>query len=296
MKPSFADLTIRAAPLTFVLLWSTGFISAKYGMPYAEPLTFMLVRMGLAALVLAIVVAVMRVPLPRPREAWHSLVAGLLVQVVYLGGVFVAVSQGVPAGISALLPGLQPILTATLASRFLGERVTAVQWGGFVLGLVGVLLVLNDRDVAVSGTTLGWVSSVISLFAITLGTLYQKRYCGAIDWRSGNLVQFAGATVVFAIGAYAFETRAIEWATPFIIALAWSVIALSVLTIALMYWLIRRIPASRVASLFYLVPAVTAVIAWLAFGETLNAIAIVGMVLCAGGVILVNKGSPQKPS
>lgn len=283
-----ADLAIRAAPLTFVFLWSTGFISAKYGMPYAEPLTFLFVRMGLVVLVLASIVMAMRVPLPGPLEAWHSLVAGFLVQTLYLGGVFVALSQGVPAGISALLPGLQPILTATLASRFLGERVKAVQWGGLALGLIGVLLVLNDRNVALSGTALGWVASVISLLGITLGTLYQKRYGGAIDWRSGNLVQFAGSAVIFAIACYAIETRPIDWTPQFILALGWSVIVLSILTIALMYWLIRRVPASRVASLFYLVPAVTAVIAWLMFGERLNALAIAGMVLCAGGVFLVN--------
>ncbi|MGD9923605.1 MAG: DMT family transporter [Pseudorhodoplanes sp.] len=288
MKPSFTALSIRAAPLTFVFLWSTGFIAAKFGMPYAGPLTFLFARMGLTMLVLAAVVAVMRVRLPSPLDAWHSLVAGVLLQVLYLGGVFVALSQGVPAGISALIPGLQPILTATLAGRFLGERVTALQWGGFALGLIGVLLVLNDRNVVMSGGLLGWLASVISLLGITLGTLYQKRYCGAIDWRSGNLVQFAGATLLFAVGAYAFETRAIDWTPQFIVALGWSVIVLSVLTIALMYWLIRRIPASRVASLFYLVPATTAVIAWLMFGETLNALAIAGMVLCAAGVFLVN--------
>ncbi len=296
MKTSVTDIAIRAAPLTFVFLWSTGFISAKYGMPYAGPLTFLFARMGLVVLVLAAIVVVMRVPLPGPRETWHSLVAGFLVQTLYLGGVFVALSQGVPAGISALLPGLQPILTATLASRFLGERVNAVQWGGLALGLIGVLLVLNDRNVAMSGTVLGWVASVISLLGITLGTLYQKRYCGAIDWRSGNLVQFAGSALVFGIACYAIETRSIDWTPQFILALGWSVIVLSVLTIALMYWLIRRIPASRVASLFYLVPATTAVIAWLMFGETLNAFAIAGMVLCAAGVFIVNYKLAPSPN
>ena len=129
MKPSIANLAISAAPLTFVVLWCTGFISAKYGLPYAEPLTFLFARMGLVVLVLAAIVVVMRVPLTTPVEAWHSLVVGLLVQALYLGGVFVALAQGVPAGISALIPGLQPILTATLAGRFLGERVTRAAMG-----------------------------------------------------------------------------------------------------------------------------------------------------------------------
>jgi drug/metabolite transporter (DMT)-like permease len=293
VKPSLTDLAIRAAPLTFVVLWSTGFISAKYGLPYAEPLTFLFVRMGLVVLVLAAIVVAMRVPLLTPVQAWHALVVGFLVQTLYLGGVFVALSQGVPAGISALIPGLQPILIATLAGRWLGERVTPLQWGGFVLGLVGVLLVLNDRDVAMTGNALGWTASVLSLIGIALGTLYQKRYGGAIDWRAGNLVQFAGSAAVFAVGSYVFETGQIDWDIHFILALVWSVIVLSILTIALMYWLIRRIPASRVASLFYLVPATTAVIAWLMFGETLNALAIAGMVACAVGVFVVNKGAAR---
>lgn len=288
MKPSLSDFAIRAAPLTFVFLWSTGFISAKYGMPYAGPLTFLFARFGFVVLVLAAIVALMRVPLLTPVETWHSLVAGFLVQTLYLGGVFVALSQGVPAGISALIPGLQPILTATLAGRWLGERVTPLQWGGFVLGLIGVLLVLNDRNVSMTGSLLGWTASVISLLGITLGTLYQKRFCGNIDWRPGNLVQFAGAAAIFLVASYAIETRPIDWDIHFILALVWSVIAMSVLTIALMYWLIRRIPASKVASLFYLVPAVTAVIAWAMFGEKLNALAIAGMVLCAAGVFIVN--------
>jgi drug/metabolite transporter (DMT)-like permease len=288
VRTSFTDFAMRAAPLLFVFLWSTGFISAKYGLPYAEPLTFLFTRMSLVVAVLAAIVVVMRVGLPTPVAAWHSLVAGFLVQTLYLGGVFVALAQGVPAGISALIPGLQPILTATLAGRFFGERVTALQWGGLALGLIGVLLVLNDRDVTLTGTALGWVASVVSLLGITLGTLYQKRHGGAIDWRSGNLVQFAGSALIFAIAAYAFETRPIDWTVPFVLALGWSVIVLSVLTVALMYWLIRRISASRAASLFYLVPATTAVIAWLMFGETLNALAIAGMVLCAIAVLLVN--------
>lgn len=288
MKTSFTDIAIRAAPLLFVFLWSTGFISAKYGLPYAEPLTFLFTRMTLVVAVLAAVVVVMQVRLPSPNAAWHSLVAGFLVQTLYLGGVFVALAQGVPAGISALIPGLQPILTATLAGRFLGERVTALQWGGLALGLIGVLLVLNDRNVTMTGTTLGWAASVVSLLGITLGTLYQKHHGGSIDWRSGNLVQFAGSAVIFAIAAYAFESRPIDWTIQFVLALGWSVIVLSVLTVALMYWLIRRIPASRAASLFYLVPATTAVIAWLMFNETLNALAVAGVALCAIAVFLVN--------
>lgn len=288
MNRSATDLAIRAAPLTFVFLWSTGFIAAKYGLPYAEPFTYLTARMALVVLILAVIVLVMRPPLPNWIEAMHSLVTGALVHVLYLGGVFIALSQGIPAGISALIPGLQPVLTSTIANRWLGERVSALQWTGLALGVVGVLFVLNDRSIVIAGSVLGWIATFVSLIGITLGTLYQKKYCGAIDWRSGNLVQYIGATIVFALGALSFETRVIDWTGHFIFALTWSVVVLSVCTVALMYWLIRRVSATQVASLFYLVPASTAVIAWLMFDERLNALSIVGMVLCAAAVFLVN--------
>ena len=288
MKTSFSDLAIRAAPLTFVFLWSTGFIAAKYGLPYAEPFSFLAVRMALVVLILAAIVLISRPPLPTRKEALHSLVAGFFVHTLYLGGVFVSISQGVPAGISALIPGLQPVLMSTIASRWLGERVAPLQWAGLALGVFGVLLVLNDRNITIAGTTTGWIATFVSLIGITLGTMYQKRHCGGIDWRPGNLVQYAGATFVFAIGAWLFETRVIDWTGHFVFALSWSVIVLSVLTVALMYWLIRRIPAAQVASLFYLVPASTAAIAWLIFDERLNALAIAGMAICALAVFLVN--------
>jgi drug/metabolite transporter (DMT)-like permease len=290
VKTSVTDIAIRAAPMTFVLLWCTGFISAKYGMPYAEPLTFLFARMGLVVLVLAAIVAVMRVPLPGPVDAWHSLVAGFLLQSLYLGGVFVALSQGVPAGISALIPGLQPILTATLAGRFLGERVTPVQWGGFALGLVGVLLVLNDRNVSMTGTPIGWTASVISLLGITLGTLYQKRYCGGIDLRSATVLQNASAGAAMLVCALLFEPMRVVWTGEFLFALLWLCLVLSVGATILLLWLIRRGAAARVASLFYLVPPVTAFMAFLRFGETLGLAALGGMVLTMAGVALVNRG------
>jgi drug/metabolite transporter (DMT)-like permease len=230
---------------------------------------------------------------PDAGEVGHSLVAGLLVHGLYLGGVFTAISQGVPAGISALIPGVQPILTSTIANRFMGETVTRIQWVGLALGLVGVLLVLHDRDIMLAGSTLGWIASFLSLIGITLGTLYQKRYCGGIDWRSGNLVQYVGAGALFAFGAFAFETRVIHWNGQLIFALAWLVLVLSIAAVGLMYWLIRRSAATGFASLFYLVPAVTALFAYILFGERLDALSILGMVICAGGVVLANHGTRQ---
>lgn len=294
MRPS--QLAIAAAPVLFVLLWSTGFIGARYGLPYIEPLTFLAVRMALVVLIMAAIAIIGRARVPNAREVQHALVAGSLVHGLYLGGVFTAISQGVPAGISALIPGLQPILTSTIANRFMGERVTRIQWFGLVLGLLGVVLVMHDREIILAGSLLGWIASFLSLIGITLGTLYQKRYCGAIDWRTGNLVQYIGAAVLFALGAFAFETREIHWSGELIFALAWLVLVLSIAAVGLMYWLIRRSAATGFASLFYLVPAVTALFAFLLFGERLDGVSIFGMAICAGGVVLANRGAvkPRK--
>jgi drug/metabolite transporter (DMT)-like permease len=156
-------------------------------------------------------------------------------------------------------------------------------------------MVLHDRTIVMAGSTLGWIASFGSLIGITLGTLYQKRYCGGIDWRTGNLVQYAGAGFLFWLGAFAFETREINWSGELIFALAWLVLVLSIAAIGLMYWLIRRSAATGFASLFYLVPGVTAVFAFMLFGERLDELSIAGMVVCAGGVVLANRGA-AKPS
>ena len=284
-------LAIAAAPALFVLLWSTGFIGARYGLPYIEPLTLLAVRMVFAVVIMAGIALAGGARWPDANEVGHSLVAGSLVHGLCLGGVFTAISQGVPAGISALVLGLQPIMTSTLANRFTGENVTRLQWVGLALGLVGVLLVLHDRNIMLAGSVLGWVASFSSLIGITLGTLYQKRYCGDIDWRTDNLIQYAGAGVLFTLGAFAFETREIHWTGELIFAMAWLVLVLSVAAVGLMYWLIRRSPATGFASLFYLVPVVTAFFAFILFDERLDPISLLGMVICAGGVALVNRST-----
>jgi drug/metabolite transporter (DMT)-like permease len=285
------NLAIAAAPVLFVLLWSTGFVGARFGLPYIEPLTFLAVRMMFVVLVLGAIALIARVRWPDRTEIGHSLVAGLFVHGLYLGGVFTAISMGVPAGISALIPGLQPILTSTIANRFMGETVTRTQWLGLALGLAGVALVLHDRTIVAAAPSLGWIASFVSLIGITLGTLYQKRYCGRIDWRAGNLVQYIGAGLLFGMGAFAFETRIIHWSGKLVFAMAWLVIVLSLAAVGLMYWLIRRSAATGFASLFYLVPGVTALFAYILFGEKLDALSIAGMVVCAVGVFIVNRGA-----
>jgi drug/metabolite transporter (DMT)-like permease len=287
-------LAVAAAPVVFVVLWSTGFIGARYGLPYIEPMTFLGIRMTCVVAVMLVFATASRGRWPDLHEVGHSLAVGAMVHFLYLGGVFVAISQGVPAGISALLPGLQPILTSTIANRFMGETVTRRQWIGLVLGLVGVVLVLHDRSIVAAGTPLGWAASVVSLIGITLGTLYQKRFCGRIDWRTGNTVQYAGAGVLFWLAAFAFETRVIHWTGELVFAIAWLVLVLSIAGVALMYWLIRRSAATGFASLFYLVPAVTALMAYGLFGEKLDHVSVLGMVICAVGVVLANRGAVRR--
>ena len=293
MKMPLSHGLMSAAPLMFVLLWSTGFIGAKYGLPYVEPFTFLSLRMGFVVALHVLIVWLWSVRWPTATEAKHSAITGLLVHGVYLGGVFLAIKQGVPAGISALIPGLQPILMSTIANRWLGERVSPVQWAGLALGLAGVALVLHDRSMIGSGTPLGWAASFASLIGITLGTLYQKRHNSNIDWRSGNLVQYAAAGIFFALVAFTFETRAVDWTGEFVFALAWLVLVMSFGAVGLMYWLIRRSSAASFGSLLYLVPAVTAVIAYFLFGEKLDAVSITGMIICAVGVFVVNRATPR---
>jgi drug/metabolite transporter (DMT)-like permease len=290
MNRNFEKVAARAAPAIFVVLWSTGFIATKYALHNAEPLTYLAIRMALVVGLMAVIAAVARPRWPDRLGFAHSVVAGLLVHGFYLGGTAIAIAHSVPAGLSALIPGLQPILTSTLANRWLGEQVTPRQWTGLLLGLAGVVLILNNRSMS-GEAGWGWLASGVSLVSITLGTLYQRRYCGNIDWRAGNLVQYIAVAVFFAAGAWLFESGVVQWNREFAASLAWLVVVLSIGSIGLLYWLIRRSAATTVASLFYLVPAVTAVMAYGLFGERLDAVAIAGMVACAAAVFLVNRSA-----
>ncbi|HKU08569.1 MAG TPA: DMT family transporter [Bradyrhizobium sp.] len=288
MTQDFDKFAARAAPAIFVVLWSTGFIGTKYVIHNADPLTYLAIRMAIVVVLMAIICAIGRPTWPNAREIGHSAIAGILVHGFYLGGTAIAIALSIPAGLSALIPGLQPILTSTIANRWLGERVTPLQWGGLVLGLAGVALILHDRPMS-GQAGWGWIASAVSLVSITLGTLYQRRYCSHIDWRSGNLVQYVVVTVFFTVGAFLFEDRVVHWTAEFILAVSWLAVALSIGSIGLLYWLIRHKAATSVASLFYLVPAVTSLMAFFLFDERLNAVAIAGMAACAAAVFLVNR-------
>jgi len=288
MRTDFDKFAARAAPAVFVLLWSTGFIGTKYVLHNAEPLTYLAIRMAVVVGIMVLIAAIARPKWPDLTGVGHSIVAGLLVHGFYLGGTAVAISLSIPAGLSALMPGLQPILTSTIANRWLGERVSPLQWIGLLLGFGGVVLILHDRPLT-GQAGWGWLASVVSLISITLGTLYQRRFCGGIDWRAGNLVQYLAVTALFTAGAFLFETREVHWTAEFVLSVAWLAVVLSIGSIGLLYWLIRRSAATSVASLFYLVPAVTSAMAYVLFGEKLDGIALAGMAACAAAVFVVNR-------
>jgi drug/metabolite transporter (DMT)-like permease len=280
-------------PLLFVLLWSTGFIGAKLGLPYVEPLHFLSLRYALVLGLMGALVLATRAPWPKaPRQALHIGMSGLLVHGVYLGGVFMAIRAGLPAGITALVVGLQPLITALGAGALLGERVGRWQWAGLAMGFAGVALVVQGKfgQVAAAGLLPMLTPAVAALVGITAGTLYQKRYCPRFDLRTGALLQFAPSLALTAPLAWLIEPGNIQWTGQLLFALAWLVLVLSLGAITLLNLLIRSGGAVNVASLFYLTPAVTALMAWGLFGETLGPTALAGMVLAVGGVALARRG------
>jgi drug/metabolite transporter (DMT)-like permease len=279
---------LERAPVAFVLLWSTGFIGARLGLPHAPPLTFLSWRYGLLVLLLTGVALLTRAPWPeRPRHWAHIAVAGLMVQAAYLGGVFFAISLGFPAAVTALVVGLQPVLTAILAGPLLGERLARRQWLGVAIGFIGVLLVATGKldHGTLSGG--GLAAALLALFGITAGTLYQKRFCPAIDLRSGGAIQFAASLALTWPLAAWLEARPVQWTGEFIFALGWLVLVLSLGAMFLLFAMLRHGEASRVASLMYLTPAVTAVMAYLLFSESLPVRSIAGLAVTGVGVYLV---------
>jgi drug/metabolite transporter (DMT)-like permease len=288
MPRKFEDFAVFAAPGVFVVLWSSGFIFAKLGLSYAEPLTYLSLRMIAVVALLAIIIALTRPKWPSTAGMVHSALTGLMVHGLYLGGVFVSIENGLSAGLAALIVSLQPVLTSTIANRWLGERVVARQWLGLALGLLGIYLVLQEKTATGGATPLAWAAAVAALIGITVGTLYQKRFGGGMDWRPALSVQYAAAGILFSLGAFAFETRVVHWTPEFLLALGYLIFVLSFGAIWLLYYLIRRAAATRVASLFYLTPPTTALMAWALFGERLAPLALVGMAVCVAGVALVN--------
>ena len=278
---------LALAPGLFVLLWSTGFIGAKLGLPYAEPLTFLLIRFACVIVLLGTLALLLRRPWPhRPVQWLHIAIAGALLHGGYLSGVFLAIYGGMPAGVVALVVGIQPLLTAFLSASMVGEPVSRRQWMGLVLGFGGVILVVSEKlgFSGLSGTGLAF--SAMALVSITVGTLYQKRFCAELDLWSGSVIQFVAAALVLLPFALAFETMRVEWSGQFMFAMTWLIVVLSLGAISLLHVLIRRGAATRVSALFYLVPPTTALLAFFIFGEKLGLAAMAGMAIAAVGVAI----------
>lgn len=296
--PASSSSWLSPVPLFFVFLWSTGFIVAKLGLPYAPPLTFLILRCLGALAVLLPMVLLFRAPWPR-GQILHVAVAGLLLQAGYLGGVWAAIKLGMPAGLTALIVGMQPILTAACAP-LIGERVRPRQWLGLVLGLSGVALVVYAKLHLAGLSAAGILLCVFALVCITAGTMYQKRWCPSFDLRTGTVIQFGATVVVLLPLAVWFEGldpafSSVTWSRGFIVAWLWSIFALSIGAIFLLFTLIRRSQATEVTSLLYLTPPTTAIMAWLLFGEAFSPLALAGMAVAVLGVAFVVKkqGDPQ---
>ncbi len=280
-------------PAVFVLIWSTGFVVAKYGLPYAPPLTFLTIRYALSLLCFLVWIALARVSWPRGRQQWlHLSVSGVLIHAGYLGGVWMAIKAGMGSGLASLMVGLQPILTALWVSSMAsaedgGEKVTPRQWLGLALGLGGLVLVVSRKFGSTQEiTAFTLVAITIALLSITVGTLYQKRYVAPADVRGANAVQIAAAFIV-TLPLALFETEAVTWTSQFVGALAWAVLVLTLGGSSLLYMLIQRGAATAVTSLLYLVPPCTALMAWLLFAEPITAATVLGTAITALGVSLV---------
>jgi len=280
------DALVRAMPAVFVLIWSTGFIVARYGMPYAPPMKFLALRYAVSVLCFAVWAFAARAAWPSDREQWkHLAVTGVLMHAGYLGGVWAAVKLGMGAGLAALLVGLQPVLTAVwISSR--GGAVSSRQWSGLVLGFLGLALVVWHKLGVGEINQANVLLALLALLSITAGTLYQKRYLAPCDVRTANLAQLAAAFVV-TLPLALLETEAVQWNGQLLGALAWSVLALTLGGSSLLYLLIQRGAATAVTSLLYLVPPCTALMAWVLFDEAISFLTVLGMGLAAAGVSLV---------
>ncbi|MBW3698190.1 DMT family transporter [Vibrio sp. T187] len=284
-------MLLKMIPFVFVMLWASGFIGARLGLEYAEPATLLTIRMVSNVAFFLLLIALLKRKIPRGMDFVHSFIVGALIHGFYLGGSYLAIGWGMPAGLSSLLVGLQPILTALLIVGFTAERFKLSQWLGLGLGFIGICLVLigdiewqNDDHKLIA-----FAGCMLALIGITFGTLYQKRYCKGVDMVGSALIQYLAAGVMFLPAALHYETMEVQWTMEFILTMVWLVVVLSCVAILLLLYMVENGAASAVASVFYMVPPVTAIQAWLMFGETFDALGALGFVLAAVAVYLVVK-------
>lgn len=277
-----------------MFLWSTGFIGAKYALPFIEPFYLLFIRMVITVVLFVLLGFILRVQWPSPRLACHQVVTGLLVHGVYLGGVFAAIKWGMPAGIAAIVVGIQPVLTAFIGWACLNTQLRRIQWAGLFLGFAGITTVILSTSTH-DGVSFSWpamAAAISALFGISLGTLYQKRYGSGVDLVAGMVWQYFSTAIFMGIVAWCFETRTVIWDIQLVLALAWLVLGLSATAILLLMYMIREGESAKVASFFYLVPPVASIEAWLLFDETLSIVSIAAIALTVFGVYLVIKKQP----
>jgi drug/metabolite transporter (DMT)-like permease len=285
-----ASSLLRFLPAVFIFIWASGFVVAKYGLPYAQPLTFLSLRYVGVILLMGLLAVFMRAPWPA-RAVWPQIaIAGILMQAGYLGGVWCAVKLGMPAGLVALIVNTQPILTA-IFGPFIGERIRGKQWLGLVLGLLGVGVIVANK-ISLSGMSTASIGlALLALLSMTTGTLYQKKTCPSFDVRTGQVIQFLASLMITLPLALIFESQEIMWVPQFFAAMAWSIFVLSGIGISVLFIMIRHGEVTKVTSYMYLVPAVTAVMAWLMFDEQFTFITALGMLITLAGVALVVRRS-----
>ena len=285
-------LLIAAAPVLFVIMWATGFVVARLSAPHADPLTFLAIRFPIAGVLFALIALAIAAPWPGPKQALHAAIAGAFLHGGYLGPVYWAVAHGMPAGVSALIVGLQPLMTAILAAAMVKEKIAPRHWIGLAVGILGVALVVSPKlQTGLTGgiTPLTTAVNVLGALSISFGTVYQKRYATSLNLASGGAWQYVGAALVVLVFAVAMEEMRFDGTFEAWFALGWSVIVLSLGAITLLMLLIRLGDVGRVSSLIFLVPGVSALMAYGLFGETLNLVQIIGMAVCAGAVLIVTR-------
>lgn len=281
-------MVLKIAPALFVVLWSSAFIGAKFGLPYTEPLTFMSLRFVSVTGIFLFLSVLFNAPWPKSlRDVGHIAFVGLLIQALYLSGTFIALDRGASVGVVALILGLQPVLTVLIVSALPGGRVSLKQCLGIILGFGGLILVLWSKLDIGEGDTMALIVVTLGVCFITIGTLYQRRFCSSMDMLSGNVIQAAVAASVTGFGAWVFEDMRVDWDLRFIGALAWMVVVVSLGAHTLLLLMLRQSHAAKVASLFYLTPPTAAVMAYYLFDEQLTILALAGTAATVFGVALV---------
>jgi drug/metabolite transporter (DMT)-like permease len=281
-------IILKAAPALFVLLWSSAFVGAKFGMPYAEPLTFMCLRFASVTAIFLLLSLIFKASWPKNwREVGHIAFVGLLIQALYLSGTFIALDRGASVGLVALILGLQPVLTVLIVSALPGGRITARQWLGIILGFAGLVLVLWRKLDIGEVDAIALILVTLGVCFITIGTLYQRRFCSSMNMLSGNVIQAAVAATVTGLGAWSLEEFHVDWDPNFIGALVWMIVVVSLGAHSLLLLMLRQSQATKVASLFYLTPPTAAVMAYFMFDERLTVLALAGMAVVVIGVALV---------